>query len=480
MKKLSIIALVLFLMSIIGEANAQDSLFADPINIAYGYNSRRIDIIAADLDSDGDYDLAVVNPGAGFNNISVICNNGDGTFQAPVNYGNVNSPNSIFAADLDGDSDYDLAVGNSGYDSISVFTNNGNGTFQYAFKLGSGNASRPNSVFAADLDGDSDNDLIAASSFSNSVMVYINNGDSTFQDVVYYSVAGFFVAPQAVFVADLDGDSYNDLAVTSPHADAISVLINNGDGTFLPAVLYAVGDYPTSVFAIDLDGDTDNDLAVSNQFTGNVSVLINEGDSTFQAAVNYYAGYWPNSIIAADFDMDGDNDLAGTNPSFGTPNIPVLLNNGDGTFQDSIFYTAGDAPSSACAADLDGDSDIDLAVTNKGGGGEDISLLMNQTIPSGIENNREIDLLKNFNLAQNYPNPFNPKTSIEFTIPKTGYVSLKIYNLLGEEVVTLVEGNVNKGNHYFYWDASEFSSGIYFYKLEAGEYVEIKKMVFLQ
>jgi len=191
MKKLSIIAIVLFLISIISETNAQDSLFADPINIAYGYNSRRIDIIAADLDNDGDNDLAVVNPGAGFNNISVICNNGDGTFQSPVYYGNVNSPNSIFAADLNGDTDYDLAVGNSGYDSISVFTNNGNGTFQYAFKLGSGNASRPNSVFAADLDGDSDNDLIAASSFSNSVMVYINNGDSTFQDVVYYSVAGY-------------------------------------------------------------------------------------------------------------------------------------------------------------------------------------------------------------------------------------------------------------------------------------------------
>ena len=235
-------------MSFMDKADAQDSLFADPVNIAYSYNSRPVDILAADLDNDGDNDLAVVNS----NNISVICNNGDGTFQIPVYYGNVNTPNSIFAADLDGDGDNDLAVGNSGYDSISVFTNNGNGTFQYAFKLVSANASRPQSVFAADLDGDSDIDLIAASSFYNSVMVYINNGDSTFQDVVYYSVATFFVAPQAVFVADLDGDSDNDLAVTSPHADAISVLINNGDGTFLPAVLYAVGDYPTSVFAIDL------------------------------------------------------------------------------------------------------------------------------------------------------------------------------------------------------------------------------------
>ena len=478
MKKLSNFAFVLFLMSVTGVANAQDSLFADPINFNYRYNSRPGDIIASDLDGDGDYDLAVVNPGAGLNNISVIFNNGDGTFQAPVDYGYVDGPNSIFAADLDGDNDNDLAVGNNLYDSVSVFTNNGDGTFQFAVNLGSGNS--PSSIFAADLDGDSDNDLIAVSAFHNSVMVHINDGDSTFQDVVYYSVASFFVAPQAVFVADLDGDSYNDLAVTSPHADAISILINNGDGTFLPVVHYAVGDYPTSVFAIDLDGDTDNDLAVTSQFSGTVSVLFNEGDSTYQTAVNYYAGYWPGSIISADFDMDGDNDLAGINPSFGGPNIPVLLNNGDGTFQDSVFYTAGDSPSSVCAADLDGDSDIDLAVTNRGGDGENISLLMNQTIPSGIKNYTEIDLSENFYLSQNYPNPFNPNTIIEFSTPQTEFVTLKIYDLLGKEVSTLVSGKLAANNYKFVWNATDFSNGIYFYKLVAGKYIKTKKMILMK
>jgi len=472
---LKFVMTLLLLLSFFPDANAQDSLFADPVNIAYRHNSRPVDIFAADLDGDGDNDLAVANMGAGLNNISVINNNGDGTFQTPVDYGYVNGPNSIFAADLDGDSDYDLAVGNSLYDSVSVFINDGNGTFQHVFKLGSGQASSPSSIFAADLDGDNDNDLIAVSTFYNSVMVHINNGDGTFQTVVYY---GGLYSPQVVFATDLDGDSDNDLAVTSPAIDAISILKNNGNGTFLPAVHYAVGDYPTSVIAIDLDGDSDNDLAVTNQFSGTVSVLFNEGDSTFQEAVNYYGGHWPNSIITADFDMDGANDLAGINPAFGQPNIPILLNNGDSTFQDSIFYTAGDEPSSVCAADLDGDSDIDLAVANNGG--EDVSIIMNLTIPSGTDNYMEIYLPENFYLYQNYPNPFNPSTTIEFTLPKSEFVELKVYNILGKEVSTLVSNKLNQGNHTYTFDGKNLASGIYYYHLTAGDFREVKKMILLR
>jgi hypothetical protein len=476
MKSIVKFVMTLFVwLAIFPDAYAQDSLFADPVHIAYRYNSRPVDIFAADLDSDGDIDLVVANMGAGLNNISVIFNNGDGTFQTPVDYGHVNGPNSIFAADLDGDSDYDLAVGNSLYDSISVFTNDGNGTFQPASKLGAGQASGPGSIFAADLDGDNDNDLIAASVFYNSVMVYINDGDGTFQPVVYY--AGLY-SPQVVYATDLDGDSDNDLAVTSPAADAISILKNNGNGTFLPAVHYAVGDYPTSVLAIDLDGDGGTDLAATNQFSGTFSILFNEGDSTFQAAVNYHGGSWPSSIIAADFDMDGANDLVGINPAFGRPNIPILLNNGDRTFQDSIFYTAGDAPSAVCAADLDGDSDIDLAVANNGG--ENVSIILNRTIPTGTDNYLGIYLPQNFHLYQNYPNPFNPATTIRFSMPENEYVELKVYNILGKQVANLVSTKLNQGNHSYIFDAKNLASGIYYYQLIAGDYREIKKMILLK
>jgi hypothetical protein len=83
-------------------------------------------------------------------------------------------------------------------------------------------------------------------------------------------------------------------------------------------------------------------------------------------------------------------------------------------------------------------------------------------------------------LAQNYPNPFNPKTTIEFDLPHAGYVTLKVYNVLGEEVATLVASNHAAGTFNVSWDASDRPSGVYFYRLTAGEYVQTKKAVLMK
>ncbi|RIK71194.1 hypothetical protein DCC62_22090, partial [candidate division KSB1 bacterium] len=71
-------------------------------------------------------------------------------------------------------------------------------------------------------------------------------------------------------------------------------------------------------------------------------------------------------------------------------------------------------------------------------------------------------------LMQNYPNPFNPSTTIEFSLPQSGYVTLKVYNLLGKEVATLLEGNKPAGRHTVSFDASALTSGLYYYTLTAG------------
>ena len=91
-----------------------------------------------------------------------------------------------------------------------------------------------------------------------------------------------------------------------------------------------------------------------------------------------------------------------------------------------------------------------------------------------------VELPTDFVLSQNYPNPFNPETVIEYTLPQFGEVSLGIYNLIGVEVVKLVDGNIPAGNHQVIWDASNFASGIYFYRLQAGDFVQTRKMVLLK
>ena len=85
-----------------------------------------------------------------------------------------------------------------------------------------------------------------------------------------------------------------------------------------------------------------------------------------------------------------------------------------------------------------------------------------------------------FRLFQNYPNPFNPTTRIQYSVPSTQYISLKIYDVLGREVALLVDGIRQPGTYTVRWDASRFSSGVYFYRLQAGKYVDTNKMILLR
>ena len=83
-------------------------------------------------------------------------------------------------------------------------------------------------------------------------------------------------------------------------------------------------------------------------------------------------------------------------------------------------------------------------------------------------------------MLQNYPNPFNPSTTIKFQIPNSSFVNLKVYDVLGNEVATLVNEEKPAGTYQLSFDASNLSSGIYFYKLQAGNIVETKKMILLK
>ena len=85
-----------------------------------------------------------------------------------------------------------------------------------------------------------------------------------------------------------------------------------------------------------------------------------------------------------------------------------------------------------------------------------------------------------FSLHQNYPNPFNPATTIEFDLPKTSEVSLKVFNTLGEEVATLVSDRLSAGSYSYEWDAGKLASGVYLYRLEADGFVQTRKMILMK
>ena len=85
-----------------------------------------------------------------------------------------------------------------------------------------------------------------------------------------------------------------------------------------------------------------------------------------------------------------------------------------------------------------------------------------------------------FTLDQNYPNPFNPNTIINYALPENVNVELRVYDILGSEIATLVNEEKPAGNYEVEFDGSKLSSGIYFYRLQAGSFVETKKMVLLR
>lgn len=119
--------------------------------------------------------------------------------------------------------------------------------------------------------------------------------------------------------------------------------------------------------------------------------------------------------------------------------------------------------------------------------GDNLSDLQANCIAAKNKYNSVIGIIKNnsqvpdrYSLSQNYPNPFNPVTNVEFGISKSGFVSLKIYDLLGKEVANLVNDNLQPATYKYNFDASNLSSGIYFYKIKAGDFVQTKSMMLLK
>ena len=97
----------------------------------------------------------------------------------------------------------------------------------------------------------------------------------------------------------------------------------------------------------------------------------------------------------------------------------------------------------------------------------------------------EEDLLQSYAMSQNYPNPFNPTTAIKYNLPESNYVTLRIYNMLGQEIRTLVSGQANAGSYNVVWNGKDnfghsVSSGAYIYQIVAGNFVQTRKMVLLK
>jgi len=456
-------------------------LFASKVD--YYAGSAPYTLVAADFDNDGDLDLAtglsgtpLATDGVGW--VSIIINNGNGTFAPPDSFAVGDEP-AIAAADLDTNGTIDLVSADFSTHRVYVLLNNGAGMFSVVDSFASGGIS-PNELCTADLDGDGDFDLAVPNFFSNSLAIFFNNGNATFTGPVTYPTG---VHPHTAISADLDGDNDFDLVVTNNGSGTVSVMLNNGGGGFPLRVDYAVGSFPQTPSLADFNGDGCLDLAVPNAggATPYISILFGNCGGSFDST-NIVPGCRPHAVTSADFDMDGDIDMAVGNAELPCVNVSIFRNNGNGTFAPYFTLAAGHGPHQGVARDLDADGDPDRAVVNYYDDvipGTDISVFINQTIRSSVNEIPE-GLPTAFSLMQNYPNPFNPLTNLEFRIPHAAHVSLRVYDVLSREVATLVNEEMNPGSYNVTWNATESASGVYLYRLTAGNFNETKRMLLLK
>ena len=128
---------------------------------------------------------------------------------------------------------------------------------------------------------------------------------------------------------------------------------------------------------------------------------------------------------------------------------------------------------------IDADSDNSIAENWKASFGHGTPGSVNSVVTS-IEENQNTSIPQVFSLHQNYPNPFNPITTINYQISEFSIVTLKVYDLLGREVTTLVSKQLLPGNYSVRFDGSNLASGIYIYQLNAGSFISTKKLVLLK
>lgn len=342
-------------------------------------------VAVGDFDRDADVDFAVVSSHLsgtnGLDRVEVFVNQGNGTFapgqvlQVGVNV----DAAALVAADFDRDGDLDLAVTLKSSSTLLVLVNNG-GTFAIGGSTAIGGV-EPASMRAADLDGDGDVDVVVSNRDSNTLSRMINGGTGTF---TLGGTIATGVEPRDLALEDFNGDGRTDIAVAAHDDRRVEVRLNQGAGAFGAAVNYVVpgNEKPSGMVAADLEGDGDVDLVstTDNNGIGLVTVLTNQGAGTFTLANHLSNGVNPSALVAGDFDGDGDKDVVAGDSN--AASISAVANLGGTSFGLAATFSTGLHPEGVATSDFNGDGSLDVVSANRDS--NTVSVLLNATI-SGTE-----------------------------------------------------------------------------------------------
>jgi hypothetical protein len=312
-------------------------------------------VIAKDLNADGNIDLVTANQAS----LSVLMGNGDGTFGAATSYAILPSffvgLTSVTAADFNGDGKLDLAAGMEG--GVGVLLGNGDGTFGARTDLVCGGNIHHTSVTAGDFNLDGKLDLASAGSFTSSVYLFPGNGNGTFGACTATTVGTSFVPvvgeptrPQSMTTGDFNRDGKPDLATANNWGISVTVLLNQGNGTFVTQDYPFLGSEFDTIFvgAASVDGDDSLDLLVGHQ--SSLFVMSGSPSGTFTKTITIALPAPARFAVTGHFDHD---PIARTDLLVSSDAGNIVLLRGDAG---SALCTSGCTPFVAGSTRADGAS----------------------------------------------------------------------------------------------------------------------------
>lgn len=354
--------------------------FGSQITYATGSCSKPIAVIVGDFNNDLNLDIVVANHGT--HNIGIFIGHGNGSFQKQMIYSTgVNSlPQSIACGDFNHDGRLDIAVVNAGLYNVGVFLGYGDGTFSQQLIYSTGDGSYTKCITVNDFNNDGYLDFAVANRYFFGMGVFLGYGNGSFSDQISFDT-GVFSYPKTLVTADFNNDKNIDIAVATQHTaeEHVIIFLGHGKGNFSINGRYVtgIGSLPSWIITGHFNNDSYIDLVVANRGTNNFGIFLNYGNGTFISEIIYPTNKdsQPISIAAGDFNNDLLTDLVMA--FYGTSSVGVFL----ATFNTSFEYkttcpTESSArPKAITTGDFNNDTHIDIIIADYGT--QDITMLFN-------------------------------------------------------------------------------------------------------